>query len=346
MTVIFFLASCGGGGSDAPPAASTPENNEGVFIDSPVIGIEYETATLSGKTDKMGTFFYADGESVTFKIGDIVLPEVVADNAIHVSEIFGSDINDQQVINLARLLLTLDTDQNPDNGLDISTTAISQSLGVTIDFASSSFETDVVNYVANAGGSGTLVSESITSNHILDTLEEANNLTTFLEDAALFKCTVGENLTDDGTWCVQRANYNDFVVSFSPRHQQIDVSINTNISLTIEAGVNTGDGQIFVELFPLKQNAELCRIDWGGFRCGSDEIYDTDASFANIENGTEFLSGAISTNPIIFGNGSIDQNNQVVITPERNLAIGTTYVVHIFGNSGFSNFKTWWIFKT
>jgi len=101
-----------------------------------------------------------------------------------------------------------------------------------------------------------------------------------------------------------------------------------------------------MELFPLKVEAERCRIDWGGFRCGDDPIYDTDLAFSHIINGTEFLNGAINTNPIIWEQANINQNNQVVFTPGIELISGITYVVHLYGNSEFSDFKTWWLFKT
>jgi hypothetical protein len=342
--LLLMLSACGGG--DDNPTSSTPENNEGVFIDSHVIGIEYETATLSGKTNGQGAFEYADGESVVFKIGDIVLPSVVADNAIHVSEIFGTDINDRQVINLARLLLTLDTDQNFDNGITISSVAISESLGNAIDFSSSTFEADVTNYVANAGGSASLVAENDTVAHIQDTLEEASNFTSLQEDAQLYGCRLGDTNPTTGIECVERANYNVHVVSFNPRHHQINVAVDSSITVTIEADSNTGTGEFSMELFPLKAEAERCRIDGGGFRCGDDPPYDTDLAFSHIINGTEFLNGSISENPVIWVQSNINQNNQVVFTPEIQLISGITYVVHLYANPEFSDFRTWWLFKT
>lgn len=341
---IAFLSSCGDDTTESTvPGGAT---NVGYFIDSPVIGIDYETASLSGVTDEMGRFEYEDGETVVFSIGDIALPETAADEVIHVADIFNSNINDQQVINLARLLLSLDEDQNPVNGISISADAFTESLGLNIDFSSTTFETDVSNYISNSGGSASLIPESEATSHILGTHEEASNFTSLQEDAEYYGCTVGDNLTDDGTWCVERANYNVHVISYSPRHQQINVPIDSNITVTIEADSNTGTGEFNLELFPLKAGAERCRIDWGGFRCGDDPIYDSASAFSHIINGTEFLDGVVTTNPIIWVQSNINQNNQVVFTPETDLIPGITYVVHLYGNSEFSDFKTWWLFKT
>jgi len=345
---IAFLSSCGGSSSENSSAESEVTANVGYFIDSPVIGIDYETASLSGKTDEMGRFEYEDGETVIFSIGDIALPATTADEVVHVSDIFNSNVDDQQVINLARLLLSLDADQNPDNGILISAEAFTESLGLNIDFSSPTFETDITNYVANAGGSASLIAENEATSHIQDTFEEASNFTSLQEDAEYYGCTVGDNLPDpdDGTWCVERANYNVHVVSYSPRHQQINIPIDSNITVTIEVDSNTGTGEFNLELFPLKAGADRCRIDWGGFRCGDDPIYDSTSAFSHIINGTEFLDGVVTTNPIVWVQSNINQNNQVVFTPETNLIPGITYVVHLYGNSEFSDFKTWWLFKT
>ena len=64
---------------------------------------------------------------------------------------------DTQVVNLARLLLTLDTDGNPDNGIAISDAAYSAATA-TIDFTSPSFDTDVAGLVASGGGNIVLIS--------------------------------------------------------------------------------------------------------------------------------------------------------------------------------------------
>ena len=336
ITILFVLTGCGGGGG-TNNESSIVSSEVGIFLDSPVMGIVYDTPSFSGKTDELGRFSFNAGESIVFSIGDITLPATSARDVVHVSDIFGGSIDDQNVINLARLLLTLDEDNNPDNGISISNTAFAASLGINIDFSSPSFETDVINYVANAGGSVVLVPENDAVNHIQETLVEANNFTSEDEDTLLYGC---------GIACVQRANYNDFIVTFYPRHQQINVLVDTNITVTIDADANTGTGEFNVELFPIKANSDRCRIDQGGFICADDAPFDTRAAFANIINGIESLDGTVSFNPIIFGTANIDTNNNVVIAPGRNLTSGVTYVVHVFANEGFADFKTWWIFKT
>ncbi|HPC47894.1 MAG TPA: hypothetical protein PLW83_07595, partial [Deltaproteobacteria bacterium] len=47
--------------------------NRGVFLDSAVEGMAYETDGSSGVTDSDGTFIFSSGDAVTFSIGGIVL---------------------------------------------------------------------------------------------------------------------------------------------------------------------------------------------------------------------------------------------------------------------------------
>ena len=88
------LASCGGGGGGGSPTApgvSTSGSEaagallQGRFIDSPVIGVAYKTATQSGFTGIYGEFAYRAGESVTFSIGKVVFPTVPASALVTLS---------------------------------------------------------------------------------------------------------------------------------------------------------------------------------------------------------------------------------------------------------------------
>jgi len=42
---------------------------QGIFLDSPVQGLEYQTRTQSGITNEKGEFNYLEGETVTFLVG-------------------------------------------------------------------------------------------------------------------------------------------------------------------------------------------------------------------------------------------------------------------------------------
>ena len=112
------------------------EGNPGVFLDSAVAGVGYSTSGgLGGFTDSEGTFYYKEGDTVTFEIGDISLGSVVAAEKLTPVEVMGaSGTADQKVINLSRLLQTLDADGDPSNGINIEESTRTAMAGKTVNF--------------------------------------------------------------------------------------------------------------------------------------------------------------------------------------------------------------------
>ena len=108
------LASCGGGpGADASVL-------RGQFIDSPVSGLAYVTASQSGLTAADGSFDYAKGEQVTFSMGAIVFPTVKASLIVTpLTMAASSNIDANEAQNIAYLLQALDEDGIPANGIHI-----------------------------------------------------------------------------------------------------------------------------------------------------------------------------------------------------------------------------------
>jgi hypothetical protein len=110
------LVSCGGGsGADASVV-------RGQFIDSPVSGLAYVTASQSGLTASDGSFDYAKGEQVTFSMGAIVFPTVKASLIVTpLTMAASSNIDANEAQNIAYLLQALDDDGIPANGIHIPT---------------------------------------------------------------------------------------------------------------------------------------------------------------------------------------------------------------------------------
>jgi len=72
---------------------------------------------------------------------------------------------------MARLLQSLDTDGNPDNGITISPNADASATGLVVDFNSPSFESQVINLVANSGsGTTSLIDSETALDHFQETL--------------------------------------------------------------------------------------------------------------------------------------------------------------------------------
>lgn len=110
---IATLVACGGS-----PSENTRVPLIGVFIDSPVEGLDYSTPTQSGSTDANGYFKYLDGENVTFSLYGMDLFEV--DGNFYVTPFdSGASKNPNYAINLIRFMLAVDDDGDASNGIKL-----------------------------------------------------------------------------------------------------------------------------------------------------------------------------------------------------------------------------------
>jgi hypothetical protein len=124
------LAACG---SEQERAEAT-----GVLHGGSVRGVAYETPTRKGETDANGQFRYLHGETVTFSVGAIELGAARGAPDITLFALAGTtpptterllrrelDLARRmstpftRATNIARLLMSLDSDGNPANGLDV-----------------------------------------------------------------------------------------------------------------------------------------------------------------------------------------------------------------------------------
>ncbi len=156
ITALSLLAACGGGGgstnSDDGSEGKSQETQIGVFLDSPVINVDYQTETRSGVTNSSGQYEYIPGETVTFSIGDLKFPVTRAQSTVTPIDIANAqDASDATVLNMIRLLQTLDADGNPANGITITDAA--KAAATQVDFTSLEFESlsAVTNLISNAG---------------------------------------------------------------------------------------------------------------------------------------------------------------------------------------------------
>lgn len=120
------LVACGGGSSSGTTNTQDQTNNDpetkvvtGTFVDSPVGGLEYETASgLSGITTDEGKFSYKEGESVSFKIGSFNIGSSAGADVVSPYSLTADD--EAKAANIARFLQTLDDDGVPGNGITIT----------------------------------------------------------------------------------------------------------------------------------------------------------------------------------------------------------------------------------
>jgi len=192
LTVVsLVITACGGGNSNEnsnenitptspemsenPPVITppvTPTTYTGVFIDSAVEGLTYKTATQQGKTNINGEFIYQSGEMVTFSIGGVSFPPVSVKEKITPLDVFNTeDLNNKAVVNMLRLLQSLDIDGQPENGITIVELAHTLTENITISFTDSNFETLLNEALVSYSGVNTrLISEVMAVQHFRNTL--------------------------------------------------------------------------------------------------------------------------------------------------------------------------------
>ena len=154
---------------------NSPAQSIGVFVDSAVSGIKYTTDSVSGYTGFGGQFPFVAGENITFSIGDIVLPTVPVKKIITPLDIFSTtDINDISVVNLSRLLQTLDCDEDTSNGIEFCDGIGDAATGISVDFSSDSFDTDIGVLVSiGAPVSRTLVDSITATSHLQQSINSS-----------------------------------------------------------------------------------------------------------------------------------------------------------------------------
>jgi len=83
---------------------------DGQLVDGPVEGVRFESGALSGITGPNGEFRFEEGNTVAFFIGDIALGSPVPGKSriTPLDLVPGGDMNTPAVINIARLLQSLD----------------------------------------------------------------------------------------------------------------------------------------------------------------------------------------------------------------------------------------------
>ena len=178
LMVLIFHYGCGGGGdSSAPPSEKQqPLVLKGVFVDGPVQNLRYHTATQSGNTDTNGQFLYVEGETITFFIGSVVLGSALAAPIMTpMSLVPGANSpDDPAVMNIVRLLLSIDSNQEAGDGIQLSDVSHTAADGLAIDFslntADFSNNPAVHTLVQSVKTDGQLVDITVAQGHFNSTL--------------------------------------------------------------------------------------------------------------------------------------------------------------------------------
>ena len=285
VVLAVFLSGCGGG-SKTSSGGENPVAVTGVFVDSPVQGLDYGTATQQGITGPAGEFSYVPSENVTFAIGGIILGRGLGLDLLTPIDLVleANDETDPAVTNITRLLLTLDNDQIPDNGITIAqslrTAALNFNVDLQQDITTETQLQDLVDQLTAAvtSGSGTvgtstrtLVSVQFAQDHLASTLlsldttppdvtidagppDPANSTSaTFTFSSSEFGTAFSCRLDDaDFTTCASPQDYSalslgahEFVVrAMDPSGNAADATWTWTVDLSLDVSITAGPDAI------------------------------------------------------------------------------------------------------
>jgi hypothetical protein len=188
-----------------------------------VIGLNYNCGGNAGVTDSLAQFQYVTGQTCTFSIGGITLGTGTGAALMYpVSLVAGAQpgVDNDAVSDIARLLLSLDDDANPNNGIVISAAVRSALAGASL---SSSFGT-----AGFAAAAQSLVSQAIPGRTLVDRVTADGHL-----DLSLV------NLWSGGYQCKYYADVNGV------KTQLGNVAVSINLGAITGAGTPIGGGSSF-----------------------------------------------------------------------------------------------------
>jgi len=114
-----LLAACGGG-TDVG-GGETATTAEGVLKDANVAGLSYRSGDEEGATGADGSFTYEVGRDVTFFLGDLEIGTAPGQAVVTPLDFVNNgSTSSAAVLNRVRLLMMLDEDENPANGIQIT----------------------------------------------------------------------------------------------------------------------------------------------------------------------------------------------------------------------------------
>ena len=158
ITMTATLAACGGSSGESSPLTAT-----GYFLDSKVEGLDYTgDKGATGSTGVEGDFKYLPDETMTFSLGDLPIGSVVGQTVVTPQDL---DEQLQVVENIVRLVIAVDENANPDDGIVVSK-ILTAELTDAIDLQT----TDLDGAVSGLAVAGTLPTVAEAEDHFNETL--------------------------------------------------------------------------------------------------------------------------------------------------------------------------------
>ena len=226
-------AAGGGGGGGSSGGGSTPSTTTtyGILVDSVLVGVAYTTSSDSTVkyTGADGSFIYKTGDSVIFKVGSATIgtyntTKIATDGIVTLQDIVGvdpSNTTDTKVVNIAQFLQSLDTDNNPANGIVINQAEASK-ITTTIDVQTATGQ-ELTTAVQQADTTNSLISSDAAVTHLNTVASDTTSPTTAI--------TLSDTVLNSGETATVTIIFSEAVVGFS----NADVTVANGILSTLSS---------------------------------------------------------------------------------------------------------------
>ncbi len=266
LTGTLMLSGCGGDSSDRPAKAEAAKG-EAYFVDNAVSGLRYQCGSEGFKlTGEQGLLSCDAGQTVSFYVGDILLGQArMAAGTGFITPLTLATVegvvDENKMANIARFLISLDMDADPNNGIQIDPDVhINTELALDFSLPPASFETaagPVLTAFSQVvdGDAFALVSENDALDHLIVGLFVANagyyegtiNRGMGVTSKLAFLVTregaaYGVNLSAEGMYT--SAAFNEEDEHFDPSGLGADFMIDGETGATYYLDVEAGNGKV------------------------------------------------------------------------------------------------------
>jgi len=187
LTTAFLVSGCGGGDSSSPTSTSTIT---GQFVDAAVSGLEYKCSSgTEGVTDIQGYFTCNQNDEVSFSINGFKIGSAKAQELVTPLSLAPDD--NTTVANIAQLLQTLDSDNDPSNGISINNASqeVIALSNLTVSVDAVDFDSVVESYIGTS-----LVEETTAMEHLDLSVKNAVNNTGITSTSSVI---IRKNITQE-----------------------------------------------------------------------------------------------------------------------------------------------------
>ncbi len=334
LILFFLLSSVFIGCSDKAEFTSSTSlytpTVTGQFLDDVVQGLDYDcSSATSGTTNSNGEYTCNVGDDVTFLLGSANIGTIAAQSSFVTPYSFFPD-NIDAVINLARLLQSLDNDGNASNGIISLNLELLELIPRDLDFTSADFVTSVESSLAITLISAENALRNLNTSILAADGEVPNGGNISVADAGEDQNTtynVTITLDGSGSWDADVEDNLTYVWSFEYKPADSNASLidATTLSPTFVADVNgtyviglvVSDGM----MSSAKDTVTILVANvvpvptFTLFSTNEDNIYKGELSATDENNDT--LTYIKVTDPI-NGSLSLDANGSFIYTPTAN----------------------------